>query len=245
MTSRQRHRTRAPSASSTSTVSTATTTQTAASIASTSVPTSTTTGAGPSSNVHVHGGHSRMGPSIRRNLFHHHLSRRPASAASSSSAATSTAGGSHGATSHPDISSASASGTATCSATSSAPVDNGDIVARDKNGNYKIDVPVLPPVVAGEDGEEVGIEDIEEGPTAGSGAAGVNSSAAMETEFSGKDKEKIDASLVEMMCRNHRSRQVSSEPTEIFNLIQQSLRNRVASLDEDNWMYEVENDIRV
>jgi hypothetical protein len=70
-------------------------------------------------------------------------------------------------------------------------VDNGDIVARDKNGNYKIDVPVLPPVVVGEDGEEVGMEDIEEGrPNAGPGTAGVNSSA-MDTEFGGKDKESM------------------------------------------------------
>lgn len=32
---------------------------------------------------------------------------------------------------------------------------------------------------------------------------------------------------------------------EIFLLIQQSLRNKVASLDEDTWMYEVEDKIRV
>lgn len=64
---------------------------------------------------------------------------------------------------------------------------------------------------------------------------------------------------MEMMCRN-RNRQLSSEPTgkllaipqvlcrpdytEILNLIQQSLRNKVASLEEDNWMYEPENEPR-
>lgn len=31
---------------------------------------------------------------------------------------------------------------------------------------------------------------------------------------------------------------------EILNLIQQSLRNKVASLEEDNWMYEPENESR-
>jgi hypothetical protein len=33
--------------------------------------------------------------------------------------------------------------------------------------------------------------------------------------------------------------------TEILNLIYQSLRNKVAALDEDNWMYEPEADTRV
>ncbi|OJD26679.1 hypothetical protein ACJ73_01944 [Blastomyces percursus] len=46
------------------------------------------------------------------------------------------------------------------------------------------------------------------------------------------------------MCRN-RSRQLHSEPPEIFLLIQQSLRNKAASLDEDAWMYEVKDEIRV
>jgi hypothetical protein len=32
---------------------------------------------------------------------------------------------------------------------------------------------------------------------------------------------------------------------EVYLLIQQSLRNRVASLDDDRWMYETEDDIRV
>lgn len=33
--------------------------------------------------------------------------------------------------------------------------------------------------------------------------------------------------------------------TEIFLLVQQSLRNKVSSLDEDAWMYEVEDEIHV
>lgn len=32
---------------------------------------------------------------------------------------------------------------------------------------------------------------------------------------------------------------------EILNLLHQSLRNKAATLDEDNWMYEPETDARV
>lgn len=32
---------------------------------------------------------------------------------------------------------------------------------------------------------------------------------------------------------------------EIYNLVQQSLRNKVAALEEDNWMYEPEAEPRV
>jgi hypothetical protein len=32
---------------------------------------------------------------------------------------------------------------------------------------------------------------------------------------------------------------------EILNLLHQSLRNKAAGLDEDNWMYEVEDDVHV
>jgi hypothetical protein len=113
-------------------------------------------------------------------------------------------------------------------------------VVRDKNGGYKLDVPVLPPVV-GEDGDEMeGVEG--SGATGGSAATGADSTA--QTEISGREKEKIEASLVEMMCRN-RNRQLSNEPAEILGLIQQSLQNKVAALDEDNWMYEPESNSRV
>ena len=36
---------------------------------------------------------------------------------------------------------------------STAPLDNGDIVARDKNGCYQVDIPILPPSMFGEDAE--------------------------------------------------------------------------------------------
>lgn len=32
---------------------------------------------------------------------------------------------------------------------------------------------------------------------------------------------------------------------EVFLLIQENLKNKVAELDEDNWMYEIEDEIRV
>ncbi len=64
---------------------------------------------------------------VRRNLFHHHLSRRPTSASTSTSATTLQA----------------------------SPEDNSaDIVIRDKNGNYQVELPLLPAV-----GEEQGPED--------------------------------------------------------------------------------------
>lgn len=73
----------------------------------------------------------------------------------------------------------------------------------------------------------------------------------------------MEANLVEMMYRN-RNRQMSIEPAgeprlhsqdlccdairlmsiEILNRIHQSLRNKVAALEEDNWMYEAEVDSR-
>jgi len=103
-------------------------------------------------------------------------------------------------------------------------------------------VPMLPPGMIGDDADEGGMEGIEDGGQSG-GAAG-SGGVADEGEMSGREKEKIEASIVEMMCRN-RSRQINSEPSEIFLLIQQSLRNRVAGLDEDKWMYEMEDEIHV
>ncbi|GAB1197322.1 hypothetical protein APSETT444_006615 [Aspergillus pseudonomiae] len=135
--------------------------------------------------------------------------------------------------------------------------DGEEIVVKDKNGDYKLDIPVLPPAV-GEDGDEM--EGMEGGATRGSGPTGAESTA--QTEISGHEKEskltstirplladniliaidlEIEASLVEMMYRS-RNRQMSTEPAEILNLIHQSLRNKVASLDEDNWIYEPEPD---
>ncbi len=64
---------------------------------------------------------------VRRNLFPHHLGRRPTSASTSTSATTLQA----------------------------SPEDNGqDIVIRDKNGNYQVDIPLVPAV-----GDEHGSDD--------------------------------------------------------------------------------------
>lgn len=35
-------------------------------------------------------------------------------------------------------------------------MENKEIVVRDKNGSYKLEVPTLPPPLIGEDGEELG-----------------------------------------------------------------------------------------
>ncbi|KAL4801713.1 hypothetical protein BDV18DRAFT_72201 [Aspergillus unguis] len=159
--------------------------------------------------------------SVRRNLFQNHLSRRPVSTAPNNGPSGLSSQVSQ--SSAPDLNPPVASGSS----------DDGEIVVKDKNGGYSLDIPVLPPIV-GEDGDEMeGIE----------GAAETTDPTG-QGEMSGREKEKIEASLVEIMYRN-RNRQMSSEPHEILNLIHQSLRNKVATLDEDNWMYEPEPDTRV
>lgn len=64
---------------------------------------------------------------VRRNLFHHHLGRRPTSASTSTSATTVQA-------SHEE--------------------NSTDIVIRDKNGNYQVDIPQVPAVGDGNPGDE-------------------------------------------------------------------------------------------
>ncbi|KAH8431243.1 uncharacterized protein LDX57_008905 [Aspergillus melleus] len=172
--------------------------------------------------------------SVRRNIFHHHLSRRPVSTAPSNASVPPTGSaanhGGSGLSSHM-ISAAASEST---SSLSSGPIDNGEIVTRDKNGGYKLDIPVLPPI-AGREGEEE-MEDVEGGGVSGGPSAGGTDSSG-QAGMSQREKEKMEATLVEMMCRS-RNRQLSSEPAEILNLVHQSLRNKVAELDEDNWMYE-------
>ncbi|OGM41596.1 hypothetical protein ABOM_008768 [Aspergillus bombycis] len=172
--------------------------------------------------------------SVRRNIFHHHLSKRSVSAAlPNASMQSGTTGG------LPSLSSHVMPSASYESTQSLGPglVDGGEIVVKDKNGDYKLDIPVLPPAVAREDGDEM--EGMEGGATRGSGPTGAESTAQI--EISGREKEKIEASLVDMMYRS-RNRQMSTEPAEILNLIHQNLRNNVASLDEDNWIYEPEPD---
>ncbi|KAL4871984.1 hypothetical protein BDV12DRAFT_193780 [Aspergillus spectabilis] len=165
--------------------------------------------------------------SVRRNLFQNHLSRRPASSAPTN--------GTSGLCSQVLQSSAPESNPSV----SGGPVDDGEIVVKDNNGTYKLDTPVLPPIV-GEEGNEM--ESID----GGRSTAATRADSTGQGEMSGQDKKKIEASVVEMMYRNrNRNRQMSSEPYEILNLIYHSLRNKVAALEEDNWMYEPEPDTRV
>ncbi|KAL2816391.1 hypothetical protein BDW59DRAFT_175837 [Aspergillus cavernicola] len=168
--------------------------------------------------------------SVRRNLFQNHLSRRPVSTSAPSN-------GPSGLSSQVLQHSAPESN----SPLSTGPVDDGEIVVKDKNGRYRLDTPVLPPIV-GEDGDEM--EGIEGTGTGGSSTAATGADSMGQGEMSGREKEKMEANLVEMMYRN-RNRQMSNEPHEILNLIYQSLRNKVATLEEDNWMYEPEHNIRV
>ncbi|PWY71524.1 hypothetical protein BO94DRAFT_259012 [Aspergillus sclerotioniger CBS 115572] len=171
-----------------------------------------------------------MGTSVRRNLFHHHLSRRAGSTGPAGSAAhSSTSNGTSNLSTQ--VLQPASSEASTC--LSSGSIDNGEIVVKDKNGSYKLDIPVLPPLI-GEEGEEM--EGMEEG---GAGGGSSNGHA-----MSGREKEKMEANLVEMMYRN-RNRRMSSEPAEILTHIHQGLRNKVAALEEDNWMYEAEVDSRV
>jgi hypothetical protein len=100
--------------------------------------------------------------------------------------------------------------------------ENKEIVVRDKNGGYKLDVPALPNGLVGENGEELGELDPDE-----SGELGLEAG-----DLGGRDKEstflrrrqvgkesrvsndrylEFDAALVEMMIR-HRNRQSSGEP---------------------------------
>ncbi|KAL2862993.1 uncharacterized protein BJX67DRAFT_272707 [Aspergillus lucknowensis] len=170
--------------------------------------------------------------SVRRNLFQNHLNKRPISVSAS--------GPSNG-TSGPSSQVLQPNAPESNASSSVGSADDGEIVIKDKNGGYKLDIPVLPPII-GEEGDEM--EGIEGGGAGGSSTAATGADSTGQGEMSGREKEKIEAGLVEMMYRN-RNRQMSSEPHEILNLIYQSLRSKVAALDEDNWMYEPETDNRV
>lgn len=90
--------------------------------------------------------------SVRRNLFQQNLSRRPASAGPPNGNVPPSNNVPSNRPSHrlkPTGSDSSSSRTIKLS-------DNRDIVSRDKTGSYKVDVPALPHVLVGEDGEELG-----------------------------------------------------------------------------------------
>ena len=118
---------------------------------------------------------------VRRNLFHHQLSRRPTSASTSTSGTT-----------------------------LQEPLhdDSSDIVMKDRNGNYQVHVPTLPPLDEDHAHEHGEIE-----------------------------TEKLDARLLEM----YKNRNLQpSEPAELLNALQKSLRREVLTLDDDKWKFEGE-----
>lgn len=122
--------------------------------------------------------------SVRRNLFHHTLSRRPTSASTSTSATTLQEGSQD---------------------------ESSDIVVKDRNGNFEVQIPILPPL----DEDQAQEED------------------------SGSEKEKLDARLLEM----YKDRNLQPhDPAELLNAVQASLRRKVASLDEDNWIFGAEQE---
>lgn len=92
--------------------------------------------------------------SIRRNLFHHHLNRRPPSSSTTTGATSAT--GNNGVSTIRNVNLGSKA--AADAAVTTTADNNTDIVVRDKNGGYRIDVPMLPPGIVGDDGNSPGIE---------------------------------------------------------------------------------------
>lgn len=90
--------------------------------------------------------------SVRRNLFHGNLSRRPASAGPPNGAVPQNHNGLSNRPSHRLKTTTSDSGPHTRPFKT---VENKDIVVRDKNGSYKLEIPTLPQALVGEDGEEL------------------------------------------------------------------------------------------
>lgn len=68
----------------------------------------------------------------------------------------------------------------------SAQTDNGDIIARDKNGKFQLDIPVLPPTPLDEGDEEDDVEDENEGAMEGIEEDGRQGGGS---EVIGKDKD--------------------------------------------------------
>lgn len=70
--------------------------------------------------------------------------------------------------------------------TATAQTDNGDIIARDKNGKFQLDIPVLPPIPLDEGDEEDDVENEDEGAMEGIEEDGRPSGGS---EGMGKDKD--------------------------------------------------------
>lgn len=129
--------------------------------------------------------------------------------------------------------------------------NQGDIITRDRSGRPDLpEIPVLPSHLRlsssspqDAEGEEEGTQDVE----------GLELESAMREK---EDQERIEKSLVDMMYRSrmrgngHRGHyghggggaggRMAAENEELLALVQASLRKKVASLEEDRWMFEGE-----
>lgn len=111
----------------------------------------------------------------------------------------------------------------TAAAAAAATADNVDIVVRDQNGGYRIDVPILPHSIAVDDGDGAGME----GTDSAEGDAKISEREKESMRlffihidlYRGREQTdgeiEIEASLVEMMYRS-RNRQMSNEPSGKF-----------------------------
>ncbi|KAL9613722.1 MAG: hypothetical protein Q9167_001736 [Letrouitia subvulpina] len=110
---------------------------------------------------------------------------------------------------------------ASASASSSAPQDqpqdsggsSGDIVVRDRNGQCQVQIPHLPPA----EEEQVHEED-----------------------DSQAEKARLEERLLEMYKNRGLGPGDPADVAELLSAAQASLRRKVDSLDEDNWMFESE-----
>lgn len=133
-----------------------------------------------------------MGTTVRRNLFHHHLSRRPVSAAPNP-----LGHGGNNDTRQLRVEKPTSSDAAAASPLASGSADNDDIVVKDKNGGYELDVPALAPTLANNDCDEM--NGVGEAGTSGADVPGTTSAtdSAGDTDISGREKEsKLAASIL-------------------------------------------------
>ncbi|KAI9859353.1 MAG: hypothetical protein M1813_006690 [Trichoglossum hirsutum] len=147
---------------------------------------------------------SRSGaPGVRRNLFHHHLSRRPTTSSTSTSASTLPA----------------------------SPEDtSADIVIRDKNGNYQVEIPLMP-----EERQQETMEKEKE--DARLAEAVKHHSRDRNRQPTGKVANIQTLAPKDVMLNNF----FFNGGVELMAAVQASLRSKAASLQEDNWMYEAED----
>ncbi|KAL4999011.1 hypothetical protein BDV10DRAFT_165639 [Aspergillus recurvatus] len=120
--------------------------------------------------------------SVRRNLFQNHLSRRPVSTPGPNT-------GPLGLPSQVLLSNAPESN----SSNSVGPIDDGEIVVKDKNGSFTLDIPVLPPIVGEDDDEMEGIET--EG-TGGDSTAATGADPTGQGAMNGREKGSMSTSCL-------------------------------------------------